>query len=282
VEDVAGEALGVNSHEDVLAPAHVALDHRQVVLVVHQRAVADRGELAEGGGQPRRDHALDQPLGPPPIGDQVGDRDHAQPVALAVGHQVGHPGHGPVLVHDLADHSGRDQAGQAGQIDGGLRLTGALQHASLLRLQREHVAGLDEVRRLRVRVDGDLDRVRAIVGGDPRRHAVRRLDRDGERRVERGLVLRGHQVELQLVAALRRERQADQAAAMHRHEVDRLGRRELRGEGEVALVLAVLVVADDHHAPAPHVLDRLFDRRKLRGRICRGAPFSHLPSFPRP
>ena len=105
VEDVAGQALGVDADEHVLGAGDVALDHRDVVLVVEQRAVADGGELAEGGRQLRRDDALDQPLGAPPVGDQVGDRDHLQAVALAVGDQVGDPGHGPVVVHDLADHA---------------------------------------------------------------------------------------------------------------------------------------------------------------------------------
>ena len=66
--------------------------------------------------------------------------------------------------------------------------------------------------------------------------------------LERRLVLGRHQVEAELVAALRRERQADQPAPLLGHEVDRLGRDELRGHREVALVLAVLVVADDDHA----------------------------------
>ena len=73
------------------------------------------------------------------------------------------------------------------------------------------------------------------------------------------LVLRRHQVEPELVAALGRERQADQPAPVGRHEVDRLGRRELGRQREVALVLAVLGVADDDHAAGADVLDRLLD-----------------------
>ena len=41
------------------------------------------------------------------------------------------------------------------------------------------------------------------------------------------------------------DRHADQAAAVLGEEVDFLGRDELRGEDEVALVLAVLVVDQD-------------------------------------
>ena len=44
------------------------------------------------------------------------------------------------------------------------------------------------------------------------------------------------------------------------HEVDRLGRRELRGDHEVALVLAVGVVDDDDEAALADLLDRLLDR----------------------
>ena len=49
---------------------------------------------------------------------------------------------------------------------------------------------------------------------------------------------------------LRRQAQADQAAAVRGHEVDGLGRHELGGDGEVALVLAVLVVDHDHELAA--------------------------------
>ena len=122
------------------------------------------------------------------------------------------------------------------------------QHAAGLGLQREHVPGLHEVARRALGVDGHLDRVRAVGGRDARRDALAGLDRDRERRLEGRLVLGRHQVEAQLVAALGRERQADQPAPLLGHEVDRVGRRELGGHGEVALVLAVLVVADDDHA----------------------------------
>ena len=61
--------------------------------------------------------------------------------------------------------------------------------------------------------------------------------------------------------ALPRQREADQAAAVLGHEVDRLGRRHLRRDDEVALVLAVLVVDQDEHAAVARLLDDLLDRR---------------------
>src|SRR3712207_7312825 len=51
------------------------------------------------------------------------------------------------------------------------------------------VPGLDEVLGPRRRVDRDLDRVRAVVGGDPGADALPRLDRDRERGLEGRLVL---------------------------------------------------------------------------------------------
>ena len=67
---------------------------------------------------------------PAPVLDQVGDGDHLQPVPLAVRDEVGHAGHRAVVVHDLADDAGRVEAGEPREVDGGLGLAGALEHAA--------------------------------------------------------------------------------------------------------------------------------------------------------
>ena len=51
---------------------------------------------------------------------------------------------------------------------------------------------------------------------------------------------------------------------MGRHEVDRLGGRELRRDRQVALVLAIGRVDDDDEPALPDVLDRLLDGRERR------------------
>ena len=269
----------MHAHQHVVGARDLALDQRHVVLVVHQRAVADDGELAERGRHPRLHHALHELVVLAPVGDQIGDGDHLQAVALAVRDQVGHPRHRPVVVHDLADHAGGREAREPREVDRRLGLAGALEHAAGLGLQREDVAGLDEVARPRGGVDRDLDGARAVGGRDAGGDAVARLDRDREGRLERRLVLGRHQVEPELVAALRRQRQADQPAAVGRHEVDRLGRDELRRHREVALVLAVLVVADHDHAAGADLLDRLFDRREA---LMRPSPASRRTWRARP
>jgi len=87
-------------------------------------------------------------------------------------------------------------------------------------------------------------------------------DRGGERRLQAGLVVGRHRRQIQLGAALGRERQADEAATFPGHEVDALGGRELCGHREVALVLAVLVVADDDHLALAQVVERIGDGRE--------------------
>ncbi len=205
MKDVAGEALAVDADQHVLGAVDLSLDHRHVMFVVDQRAIADRGEVAEGGRQRGRHHPLDQLLGAAAIGDQVGDRDHLQLVALAVGNEVGNPRHRAVVVHHLADHPGRNQAGEPGQVDDGLGLTGALQDAAVFGLERKHVAGTDDVMRGRAGVDRDLDRVGAVVGGDPGRSPRSRgLDRDREGGLQRRLVLGRHQVQAERARSVRR------------------------------------------------------------------------------
>ena len=124
--------------------------------------------------------------------------------------------------------------------------------------------------------------MRPVVGGDAGRHTLTGLDRDREGSPERGLVLVGHLAQAELLAPLRCQAEADQPTAVGRHEVHRLGSHELRGDREVALVLAVLVVDDDHEPARSDLLDRLFDGRETVSG-CLGAhprivPTSGVPS----
>src|SRR5262249_41717045 len=59
-----------------------------------------------------------------------------------------------------------------------------------------------------------------------------------------------------------------------RHEIDRSGRRHLRGNDDVALVLTALVVDEDEHAAVARVLDDVLDRRD-------DLDETHARSFPR-
>src|SRR5579871_637249 len=88
VKDVARQALGVDTDEDVLGAVHVALDEGEVLLVGEDLAERDRGELAVGGRKPDCRAALDELLVAAAVLDEVGDRDHAQAVTLAVGREV--------------------------------------------------------------------------------------------------------------------------------------------------------------------------------------------------
>ena len=267
MEDVAGEAFGVHPHEDVLGAVDLAADESDVRLVGQRLTEGDGRELAVVGREADGGAALDELLVAAAVLDEVGDGDHAQLVQLAVGDQVGHPRHRPVLVHDLADDPGRVEAREPGEIDGGLGLADALQHPARAGAEREDVARLDEVFGLRVGGDRHLDRMRAVGGRDAGGHAFARLDRDGERRAERRLVALGHRAQAELLGAVAGEGEANEASCVGRHEVDRVGSCELRCDHEIAFVLAVGVIDDDDEATFSDVFDRGFDRRE-RGRNC--------------
>ncbi len=262
----------MDPHDHILRALHLTLDQRNVMLAVEEGPVAHGDEVAKPRRQPCGDHALDQLLGAAPVGHEVGHRDHLQPVASAVLGQVGHPRHRAVVVHDLADHTGRDQPGQSRQVDGRLGLPDSLERPPRPGLEREHVTRLHELTRAGLGVDGDLNGAGPIRRGNTGADSRTRLDRDGKGRLERGLVLGRHQVETELVAALGRQRQADQAAALLGHEVDRLRSDELGGHRQIALVLPILVIAYHHHLALADVLDCLFNRGKRAAHRSHCAP----------
>ena len=149
------------------------------------------------------------------------------------------------------------------EINGGLGLTRALQDTPRLGPQRKHVARAGRGRR---RGSPGPERLRTVAARSAAEIPVvtpaPRFDRDRERRPEIGRVLAHHERKLQLVTALFGQSQTDQAAAMPRHEVDRFGSHLLGGQDEVALVLAVLVVHDDHETARLELLDGAVDIRK--------------------
>ncbi len=256
-EDVAGQALGVHPDQHRLSFAgrasvvgracrhHVAVHEREVLGGVDGRPEAVGPELTVPGRQPGLGHPLDQGLGAVPVAHQVVDRDHRQPVLVGEGPQLGCALHGAVVVDHLDQHAGRGEAGEAGQVDGSLRVAPARQHAALAVAEREDVTGPGELPRLGGRVGEHPGRVGPVAGADPGGHAVARVDRDRVRRTHLVAVVRRHQRDLETVEHRGRHRNADDPAGVPDREGHQGGGRLGRREDEVALVLALLVVDDD-------------------------------------
>ena len=57
-------------------------------------------------------------------------------------------------------------------------------------------------------------------------------------------------------------RKADQSATVLRHEVNRIRRRHLPGDNQIALVFAVFIVDHDNHFAIPDIFDDIRNRRQ--------------------
>ena len=230
-------------------------------------AVGHGAEDAVAGGQMGLRDALDHLLVVQPVGDDLGDADDVDAVPGGELLQLGHPGHGAVLVHDFADDAGGLQPGQLGQVHDGLRLAGAHEHAALLVAEGEQVAGARQLLRRGVRVEERLGGEGPVVGGDAGGGALEGIDGDGEGGEVAGGVVGDHHGQVQLLEPPGGEGHADEPAGVLAHEVDGLGRGELGADGQVALVLPVLVVDDDDELAGPDVFDCLL--HGYQGHDCR-------------
>ena len=220
-------------------------------------AVADDPAVAVAGRQVGLGGAMHQLLAQAAVLDQGLDRDDRQAVLAGDRVQLLASGHADA-VGDLAEHAGGRQAGQPGQVDRGLGMPGAAEHAPFLGHQRKQVAGPDEVAGLGRRVDDRPDRPRPLLGADARpARAV--VHRHGVRRLVRGRVVVDHRAQLEPVGHLGQDRHAQLPAAVRDHELDDLGRDLLGRRDEVSLVLAVLVVDDDDDPPFLQGLERVLD-----------------------
>jgi hypothetical protein len=268
-EHVAGQALGVDTDQHILAVAEVAADEGDVFALVVAAGVADRGELAGGERDARRGHPLDQLLEPATVGDQAGDGDHRQAVLSREPAQLLWAGHlgGVLLADDLAQRAGRSEPGQSGEIHGRLGVPGPAQHAAVPCPQRDDMARPGEVCGAGAGRGQQRDGARAVGGRDAGADPLAGVDRHRERGAAAVLVGVVHGRQPKTVRVRLGQGYADVARAVPHGEREQLGGRVLGGEDEVSLVLPVRVVDDDHRLAGGDVRDRLFDRvERERGR----------------
>ena len=157
------------------------------------------------------------------------------------------------------------EPGQPRQIDGAFGLPRALQHAALLRLQGENMAGPRQIAGLRLRIDRHMNRRGPIRGRDARRNVFPRIDGHGEGRAERGSVLNRLLREMEFFDSLGSQGETDQPTGMFGHEIDGLGRHVLRGHDEIAFILTIFVIDEDDELPLLDVPNCLFDAVKGSG-----------------
>ena len=145
------------------------MDQRQLLLAA--RLVAEHLRLplrAAAGGEGAGRDSLDQMILLQAVGDEVADGPDLEAVRAREIHQVVEAGHGPVLAHDLADHSARVEAREPRDVDGGLGVAGANEHAAGPGDERKDVAGRDDGVGPVGRIDRHGDGPRAVGGADAR------------------------------------------------------------------------------------------------------------------
>ena len=192
--------------------------------------------------------------------DQIGNGTDLQAVFGGKQLQVRQARHGAIVVHDLADHGSRGAARHVSEVTAGLGVAGAHQYAAIHCLQRENVAGLDQVVRTGIRRHRRQHGAGPVGGRNAGTHPFCGLDRDGESRAFFVAIAQSHGWQLQPFAALACEGQADQATTEPCHEIDGLGRHMLGGDHQIAFVFTVFFVDKNHHAPGAHVGHDVFNR----------------------
>ena len=189
-----------------------------------------------------------EPLGLKAMRYELGDGDECKAVLLREALELGAASARAVLAENLANHSGRYEAGKTSEINGRFGVSNALKDPSLARTKRRHVSGTTEISRYSLGIDCDANGFGAILGAHTSGNAKALvcIDANGES----GAVLVGVDFallsELELVGAFSRERKTNPPACFADHEVDHLRRDQLRRADEIALVLAILIVSDDY------------------------------------
>ena len=139
-QDVAGQAFGVDAHQDRLGRPDGADAQRQMLPPGQPVLEGPHDELAERRRQQRLVQLRDEGLGRHPVREDVVDRDVRQPVRRRDLAELGAGRDLAARVEDLAEGGAGPQAGRAGQIDARLRPAAARDDAARFGRGREDVA----------------------------------------------------------------------------------------------------------------------------------------------
>ena len=223
---------------------------------IEARAIRVAGQFADRRLDRKYRDPFDQFLARLPIGDEVGDGNVLEFMPVGEGLDLPPDHDRAVVIGEFADHRDRRQAGKPAQVDGGLGVARAHQHAAVLGDQGEHMARPHEVARAHVAVGERAHGVGALLGGNAGGQAVPHVDRDGEGGAERRIVHRHHRGKVQVGARRRRSEGAQtmpQQLRMMKAIFSVVHKRG--GDDEVALILAIVVVGDGDDLAARESLD---------------------------
>ncbi len=141
-----------------------------------------------------------------------------------------------------------------------LGMAGTHQHAAIAGLERKNVSRLHQIFRTGIAGGGNLNGSCTVGRRDTGGHPGGSFDGYREVGPVRGAVLRHHQGQVELTAALLAEGHADQAARMLGHEIDRLGGNELGGHHQIAFVFPVFGINQHHHLAGTNIVNNVLGR----------------------
>jgi hypothetical protein len=259
-EDIAGEAFAVNPHQCWLSGADLAFNESDVVHAINEGAVEMEVEIPVVGGHVNRLFMLHELLAFAAVSDEVLDGTHFEPVFLFEADEIRQAGHGAIVLHDFANDSGGIESGEARKIDGGLGVTSTAKNPAGLGLERENMPGLDEIGGLCLGIREQADRGGTVFHADACGYAFGGIHRNGEIGFKKFAVLGNHSLEAEAGSALLGDGRADETSAELCHEIDGCRRDLGGGHDEIALVLAVGVVGDNHHASSTDVGNDFWNR----------------------
>ena len=144
-KDVAGKAFAVDADEGNLAVGEVAAGEGKVVNAVDGGSVEVKLEVAVVSGQADGFDFLNESLALAAVFDEVFDGAKFELVSNGEGAEFGQASHRTVVVHDFADDGDGAASGQAGEVNGGFSVSGALKDAAVFGPQGEDVTRLNEV-----------------------------------------------------------------------------------------------------------------------------------------
>ena len=262
-KDIACHAAGVHAHQYGFFGSPLALENGDVLQSVALLTEWNNAEVAIFRRQVGLYAFLHQAFLLQAVGYQVLDGNYLQAMLACHLLQLGHACHGSVLVENLDECRSRLKTAKASQVYGSLGVPCPLQHTTVLGIEWIDVSGTAKVGGFPCGVGQGTDSSGTVVRADTGSAPIQQIHGDGERSAQHAGVGLYLAFQFQFLGTAHGDGGTEYTASILQHEVHLIFSNQFRRSDEVAFILTVFVVYDNHELAFFEVCQSIFNAAKL-------------------
>ena len=254
-KDITGHATAMHTHQNGLVGLPCSLDESHMLQAIALLPEGNDAKTAKFCGQLCLHSTLHDGFLLETVGNEVANADNLQSMFLSHLLELWHACHGTVLVENLYESSSRLQSCQACQIHRSLCMSGSLEHAFVLGIERIDMPWTSEVHWSAGGIGQGTYGGSSVVGTYARGTPIQEVNGDCEWCTQHTGILLHLMRQFQFASSADGNGSTEHSTSVTQHKVDLLRSNHLGRSDKVALILPVFIINNNNEASLSEIFE---------------------------